>query len=87
VFSLSPRLMLGRGTLRGLTALGILGLAMLGTKMALQNSPQMVICLTGICLVVFVLAIWKYVFDDSDRRSILTLINPLRNAAKNRSVT
>jgi O-antigen/teichoic acid export membrane protein len=87
VFSLSPRLMLGRGTLRGLTALGILGLAMLGTKMVLQNSLQLVICLTGIWLVVFALAIWKYVFDDSDRRSILTLIGPLRNAAKNRSAT
>jgi O-antigen/teichoic acid export membrane protein len=87
MFSLSPRLMLGRGTLRGLTALGILGLAMLGTKMALRNSPEMVICLTGVWLVVFVLAIWKHVFDDSDRRSILTLIDPLRNAAKNRSAT
>ncbi len=84
VFSLSPCSMLGRGTLRGLAALCILGLAMLGTKIALQNSLQMVIGLTGIWLVVFALAIWKYVFDDSDRRSILTLIDPLgslRNAA------
>jgi O-antigen/teichoic acid export membrane protein len=87
VFSLSPRLMLGRGTLRGLTALCILGLVMLGTKMALQNSLQMVVCLTGFWLVAFALAIWKYVFDDSDRRSVLTLIDPLRDAAKNRSAT
>jgi O-antigen/teichoic acid export membrane protein len=83
VFSLSPCSMLGRRTLRGLAALCILGLAMLGTKIALQNSLRMVIGLTGIWLVVFALAIWKYVFDDSDRRSILTLIDPLgslRNA-------
>ncbi|HYT23453.1 MAG TPA: flippase [Candidatus Polarisedimenticolia bacterium] len=81
-FSLSPRLMLGRGTLRGLAALSTLGLALLGTKMALQNSLQIVICLTGLWLVVFALAIWKYVFDDADRKSILTLIDPLRNAVK-----
>jgi O-antigen/teichoic acid export membrane protein len=87
MFSLSPRSVLGRGTLRGLTALCILGLAMLGTKMALQSSLQMEICLTGIWLVVFALVIWKYVFDDSERRSVLTLIDPLRGAAKNRSAT
>jgi len=87
IFSLSPRLMLGRGSLRGLTALSILGLALLGTKMALQNSLQTVICLTGIWLVVFAVAIWKYVFDDSDRKSILTLVDPLRAAAKSRGTT
>jgi O-antigen/teichoic acid export membrane protein len=75
MFSLSPRLVLGRDTLRALTALSILGLAILGTKVALQNSLQMVLCLTGVWLVVFMLAIWKYVFDDSDRRSILTLVS------------
>lgn len=88
MLSLSPRLMLGRGTLRGLAALGVLGVALFGTKMALRNSLQMVICLTGIWLVVFALSIWKYVFDDSDRKSILTLIDPLRAAAvKSRGTT
>jgi O-antigen/teichoic acid export membrane protein len=87
MFSLSPRSMLGRGTLRWLTALCILGLAMLGTKMALQDSLRMEICVTSVCLMVFALSIWKYVFDDSDRRSIVTLIDPLWGAAKNRSAT
>jgi O-antigen/teichoic acid export membrane protein len=87
MFSLSPRSMLERGTLRGLTALCLLGLAMIGTKMVLQSSLQMEIYLTGMWLVVFALAIWKYVFDDSDRRSILTLIDPLRGTAKSRSAT
>jgi O-antigen/teichoic acid export membrane protein len=82
VFSLSPCSLWGRGTLRSLAALCILGLAMLGTKIALQNSLQMVIGLTGIWLVVFALAIWKYVFDDSDRRSMLTLIDPLGSLRK-----
>jgi hypothetical protein len=40
--------------------------------------------LTGIWLVVFALAIWKYVFDESDRVSLLSLIDPLRAAAKDR---
>jgi O-antigen/teichoic acid export membrane protein len=86
-FSLSPRFLVERETLRALAALCLLGLAMLGTKRVLQNSFQMVIYITGIWLVVFALAIWKYVFDDSDRRSILTLIDPLRGAAKGRVIT
>ena len=87
MFSLSPHLMLGRGTLRGGMALSILGLALLGTKMVLQNYLQIVVCLTCIWLVVFALAIWKYVFDDSDRRSILSLIDLLRNIEKSHGTT
>lgn len=82
VFSLSPRSMPGREMVRGLTALCVLGLAIFGTRMGLQSSPQVEICLTALCLFVFALAIWKYVFDDSDRGALLTLIDPLRNAVK-----
>ena len=82
--SLSPRSMVEGGTLRAVAALCILGLTMQTTKAALQGSPQMLICLTCIWLVMFALAIWKYVFDDSDRTSILSLIDPLRNAVKSR---
>lgn len=82
MFSLSPRSLLGRGTLRALKAICILGVALLGTKMALQNSLQMVILLSGVWLFVFAVAIWKYVFDESDRRSVMMLIDPMRNAAK-----
>jgi O-antigen/teichoic acid export membrane protein len=80
--ALSPRSVLGPGALRGLAALAFLGLAMLGTKIALQKSIRIVICLTCVWLGAFAVAIWRYVFDDSDRLSILTLVGPLRSASK-----
>jgi hypothetical protein len=52
--------------------------------MALHNSFPVEIGLTGVWLAGFALAIWKYVFDDSDRGSVLTLFDPMRNALKNR---
>ncbi len=83
LFSLSPRSMSGRSLLRGIAAISGLGLTMLATRLALQNSLWAEIFLTVIWLVVFALASWKYVFDDSDRLSLLTLVNPLRQAARN----
>jgi O-antigen/teichoic acid export membrane protein len=84
IFSLSPRWLLDRGMMRGLRALCVLGLVMIVTKMALRNSFPVEIGLTGVWLAGFALAIWKYVFDDSDRGSVLTLFDPMRNALKNR---
>src|SRR5258708_1611573 len=86
IFSLSPSWLLDRGMMRGFTAVCALGLVMIVTKMALRNFFPLDICLTGVWLAGFALTIWKYVFDDSDRGSLLTLFDPMRNALKNRGV-
>jgi O-antigen/teichoic acid export membrane protein len=84
-YSLSPRSLEDRSTLRSLAALGTLGLAMIVTKTALHNSI-LEIALTLACLAGFVLAVWKRVLDDTDRASVETLCGPVRRAVKSWSV-
>lgn len=82
MFSLSPREFLDREMLRGLLILCVTGLAIIATKKVLHGSFLAEASLSGVWLAGFALAIWKYVLDDLDRGSILTLVNPLRNAMK-----
>lgn len=82
LYSLSPYSILGVGTARSAVALCALGIAMLGTKMALENSLRAEVIVSALWLLLFAMATWKYVFDDSDRISILGLVDPLRNASR-----
>jgi hypothetical protein len=84
-FSLSPRQLLGREMLRGVFILCVTGLAIVATKKTLPDSFLAEVSLTGVWLAGFGLTIWRYVLDDLDRGSILTLMNPLRNAMRARS--
>jgi O-antigen/teichoic acid export membrane protein len=86
IYGLSPRRIVDRGMLIGLLALCSLGAAMIGTNMALRDSIVMAASLNCVWLAAFALAVWKYVFDDSDRWSVMTLLSPLLNAIRNRSV-
>jgi O-antigen/teichoic acid export membrane protein len=83
LYSLSPHSVLGVGTARSVLALVALGIAMMGTKMAFGSSLRAEIIVSTLWLLVFAIGTWKYVFDDSDRISILSLIDPFRNAARN----
>jgi O-antigen/teichoic acid export membrane protein len=85
MFSLSPREFLGREMLRGLVALCVIALAMIAAKRALPGSFLAAASLSGVWLVGFALTIWRYVLDDLDRGSILSLVNPLWNALIGRS--
>ncbi len=82
VFFLSPRQLLGRDMLRALIILCVTGLALIATKRMLHDSFIAEVCLSAVWLAGFALAIWKYVLDELDRQSILTLVNPLRDAIK-----
>jgi O-antigen/teichoic acid export membrane protein len=84
MFSLSPRQLLGREMLRGFFIVGVTGLAIVATKKMLPDSFVGQVSLTGLWLAGFGLAIWRYVLDDLDRGSILTVINPFRNAKRSR---
>jgi O-antigen/teichoic acid export membrane protein len=86
LFSLSPREFLSREMLKGLAVLLLTGLAMVATKKALPNSLLAEIALSGVWLAGFALSIWRYVLDNLDRESILSLVNPVRNALRARSV-
>jgi hypothetical protein len=71
--------------LKGLVVLFVTGLAMVATKRVLPNSLLAEATLSAVWLTGFALSIWRYVLDDLDRESILTLVNPLRNAVRSRS--
>jgi O-antigen/teichoic acid export membrane protein len=86
MFSLSPRFLVNKEMQRGFAALCALGLAMVGTKMTLHDSIKTEICLATVFLTGFVLVSWKYVLDDSDRGSVVTLFGPLWNAVRDRGV-
>jgi len=73
--------------LRGFFILCLTGFAIVATKKMLPDSFLGQVSLTGVCLAGFGLTIWKYVLDDLDRGSILTLMNPFRNATGARTPT
>ena len=82
VYELAPQALLERGTMNALWALVILGAMVFGIRFVLHNSLGIQVLATAMWLVAFIFAIWKYVFDDSDRGSILSLVDPLRNSAR-----
>lgn len=86
MFSISPRLLADRGILKSLVALCALALAILGTKIALHSSILLEACLSTIWMAAFAFAVWKYIFDNSDRGSVLAILNGFRNAMKGVSV-
>lgn len=85
IFSLSPRLLADPRILRSLTAMCALALAILATKMAVHSSILLEAFLSAIWMAAFAFAVWRYIFDNSDRGSVLALLDGLRNATKGES--
>jgi O-antigen/teichoic acid export membrane protein len=84
LFSLSPREFLSREMLLGLLMLCVTALAIVASQRVLSASLPAQICLTAVWLTGLALADWKYVLDELDRASVLSLFNPLRGTMRGR---
>ena len=78
IFSLSAFHLADTRMWAALTALGTTGIAMYVTGLFFRGAMGLEAVVSAVWLAGFAVAVWKWVLDDADRESALSLLKPLR---------
>ena len=82
--SLSPGPLRDKGLVKGIGVFLTLAILIAFTLLMFRGSFLTQAAVSAIWLGGFIMAVWRFAFDDSDRESVLSLMNPIISAFKNR---